>query len=119
YDPPGILTSRYASCDMTVAGRSIEKGDIVIVAFAGANRDPRVFRNPNRFDITRRPNPHLSFSAGAHYCLGAVLARMEAQVALRALLDRFHNPILLEEPTWRQSIAIRGYERFRLRATVS
>ena len=81
------MTSRTAGCDLELAGQHFSAHEIVLLPLGGANRDPAVFPHPNRFDITR-PNAkdHLAFSSGVHACLGASLARMEAAIALQALL---------------------------------
>ena len=81
-----------------------------MVGIASANRDERVFDRADQFDITRKPNPHLAFGFGIHYCLGAPLARMEAQIAFRALLQRFPNMQLAVPPQqleWRGNVALR------------
>jgi cytochrome P450 len=89
YESPVQLTDRVALEDVAVGGYRIEKGQRVIAAIGAANRDPSVFADPDRFDLTREPNPHLAFGHGIHFCLGAPLARMEGQLALSALLRRF------------------------------
>jgi len=72
------------------------------------NRDPAKFTDPDRFDVGRVPNPHLAFTAGAHYCLGAPLARLEATIAVRELLERFPDLHLAGEPAWRSAFPLRG-----------
>ncbi len=75
--------------------------------FAAADRDPAVFEDPGTFNVGRATNPHLAFSGGAHYCLGAPLARMHAEVALPALLSRLPGLQLTEPPTWLGSVPVR------------
>jgi cytochrome P450 len=70
-------------------GRSLAPGQTVFLAIAAANHDAAVFESPDRIDLSRAPNPHMGFGWGPHYCLGANLARLEARVALRTLLERF------------------------------
>jgi cytochrome P450 len=74
---------------------------------AGANRDPDVYTDPDRFDIQRAPNPHLAFSAGTHFCLGAPLARLHGQVAMQMLLERLPDIYLAGEPEWLGSFPLR------------
>jgi cytochrome P450 len=93
YDTPTKFTMRVALTDTTVAGRPFVRGDGVMVMMAAAGRDPEAFTDPERFDVTRysADDParrHLGFSLGLHYCLGAPLARMEAETAIRTLLAR-------------------------------
>ncbi|MEZ4456915.1 MAG: cytochrome P450 [Gemmatimonadales bacterium] len=80
------------------AGKTIRKGDRIRWIMAAANRDPRVFPDPDRFDLTRQPNLHVSFGAGIHYCLGAALARIEGQEVFRALAERFPSLRLADGP---------------------
>ncbi|HLI74239.1 MAG TPA: cytochrome P450, partial [Acidimicrobiales bacterium] len=80
-----------------------------------ANHDPEVFAHPGSLDLSRSPNPHVSLSAGAHFCLGAPLARLEARIALRALVDRLPGLELVARPTWRPSFTIRGVTALPLR----
>jgi cytochrome P450 len=82
---------RIAQADTEVRGVRIPAGQIVVPWLAAANRDQRVFTDPDRFDIHRKPNPHLSFGHGIHFCLGAPLARLEARVAMRLLLQRYRD----------------------------
>ncbi len=89
YDPPVKSTQRVAAQDVELGGKTIRKGERVRWIMASANRDPTVFEEPDRFDIGRQPNPHLSFGSGIHYCLGATLARVEGQEVFRGLAERF------------------------------
>ena len=88
-EPAAAVVDRYATRDVTLGNASISRGDQVTVSIAGANRDPAVFEEPDRFDL-RRPNAakHLAFAHGPHFCLGAHLARLEAHTAVQAMLDR-------------------------------
>ncbi|GAB7003681.1 cytochrome P450 [Nocardioides sp. AN3] len=110
-DPPVLLTGRIALRDTTVGGQAVREGHAVTTVLAGANRDPGVFAEPDRFDITR-PNAreHLSFSAGRHHCLGAQLARMEGEVGLRAMFERFPRLRLEPGATRRRTRILRGWE---------
>lgn len=91
YDPPVKSTQRIAAADVEIDGQIIRKGDRLRWIMAAANRDPRVFSDPDVFDIGRQPNPHISFGSGIHYCLGATLARVEGQEVLRGLAERFEH----------------------------
>lgn len=108
-EPPVQLTDRAVVAPVELAGRRLAPGTIVAALIAAANRDPEQFPDPERFDVGRRDNHHLSFGLGDHFCLGASLARMEAQVALGALLRRFPDfsgsP---EPPAWKPSVILRG-----------
>ena len=89
YDPPVQRTLRVARAPVDLAGQGIDAGQVVFASIAAANRDPAVFEDPDRLDVTRHPNPHLAFSRGIHFCLGAPLARLEGAIAFHALLQRF------------------------------
>lgn len=117
-DPPVLLTGRMAVRDTTVAGMRVPEGSVVSTLLAGANRDPAVFTDPNTFDVAR-PNAgeHLSFSAGRHYCLGASLARMEGEVGLRVLYDRFPDLVLAPGARRRPTRILRGYDALPARLT--
>nr|WP_309233095.1 cytochrome P450 [Mycolicibacterium sp. CBMA 295] len=105
-DGPVQATGRTATADQTVAGIDIRCGDPVLVCVAAANRDPNVYTDPDRFDPGRHEPAPLTFGHGAHYCLGAPLARLETTAALRHILQR--RPTLVGTPTWRDTPAIRG-----------
>ncbi len=91
--------ARITTADASVAGVRIPAGQVVLPWLAAANRDGRVFAEPHRFDLHRRPNPHLAFGHGVHFCLGAPLARLEARVALRTLLERYRDiAVAADEP---------------------
>ncbi|MCT2584608.1 cytochrome P450 [Actinophytocola gossypii] len=109
-DPPVLLTGRTCLRDTEIAGVPVPEGGLVTTVLAAANRDPSVFADPARFDV-RRPNAreHISFSAGRHYCLGAALARMEGEVGLRVLFDRFPDLRLLPGARHRDTRILRGY----------
>jgi cytochrome P450 len=111
YESPVQLTMRAALRDTEVAGERVEAGEAVLVYLSAANRDPAVFADPARFDVTR-PNAdaNLSFSAGIHYCLGASLARLEATVGLRLLYERFPDLRVSGTPVRRGTRVLRGYE---------
>ncbi len=89
YDPPVKSTQRITNEDVELRGKRLRKNDRIRWAIASANRDPAVFPEPDRFDIGRRPNPHVAFGAGIHFCLGVTLARLEGQEVFRALAERF------------------------------
>lgn len=111
FDPPVLLTGRTAEVETTIAGRRVPKGAIVTALLAGANRDPEIFSEPNAFDVTREnAGDHVSFSAGRHYCLGAALARMEGEVGLRTIAERFPDLRLLDGATRRSTRILRGWE---------
>jgi len=92
---------------------TLPRGAMVHVVLASANRDERQFPNPDALDISREPNRHLSFGLGAHFCLGAPLARLEGQLAIHTLLRRLPNLSLAVEPSalrWRRGLLLRGLE---------
>jgi cytochrome P450 len=118
YDPPVLLTGRIALRETEVQGRQVRAGHAVTVVLAGANRDPAVFAEPERFDVTRADaREHVSFSAGRHYCLGAQLARMEGEVGLRSLFERFPELRLEPGAARRSTRILRGWEHLPARLT--
>jgi len=115
FGPPVQLAVRMATTDLEVAGERIEQGTELVPLIAGANRDPGVFAQPDRLDISRGDNRHLSFGGGIHLCLGAPLARIEGQEAIGRLVRRFPNLALAtEEIEWKPTTTIRGPARLRL-----
>ena len=116
YDSPVQAATRRALEPFEVGGREIATGDLVMLFIGAANRDPDVFEQPDDLDLAREPNRHASFGGGIHYCLGAALARAEAQIAFPRLLAR--KPRLTVEDselTWRPGLAIRGLKALPLR----
>jgi cytochrome P450 len=99
--------------DTELAGQTIPARDMIIPLLAAANRDPAVFEDPDRLDITRSHNPHLGFGKGPHYCLGAPLARLEGEIALTTLLQRLPNlrpALALDDLAWRTNPMFRSLE---------
>ena len=116
YDPPVKSTQRIAAADVELGGKTIKKGDRIRWIIAAANRDPSAFDDPDRFDIGRHPNPHLSFGGGIHFCLGATLARIEGQEVFRALAERLPGMELeSEELTYSPSIQFRSLQGLPVR----
>ncbi|MEV3966732.1 cytochrome P450 [Streptomyces sp. NPDC050698] len=110
YDTPLQLFERWVLDDIEIAGTTIPRGAEIAMLFGSANHDPQVFRNPSRLDLTRADNPHISFSAGIHYCIGAPLARIELAASMGALLDRAPTLRLATEPERKPNFVIRGLE---------
>jgi cytochrome P450 len=109
FDPPVQFTARVALDDIDVDGTTLAKGDQAILLLAGANRDPEQFAHADRFDIGRQDNRHLAFGLGAHFCLGAPLARLEGLVALQAVATRLDDLALaVEQPEYKDNIVLRG-----------
>jgi len=122
YDSPVQNTGRVCRTATEVAGRRIRPNSVVSVLIGGANRDPAVFEDPDRFDVTRaNARDHLAFSGGVHFCLGAALARLEGQIALQALFSRYPDLALAGEPHRRPTRILRGYDAMpvRLAATTA
>ncbi|MBF8186538.1 cytochrome P450 [Nonomuraea sp. K274] len=109
YDPPVQLTSRVALADLTLGGVPVQKGQAVLGLIGAANRDPAVFPEPDRFDVTREPGRHLAFGLGIHFCLGATLARMEGEIALSALAAAAPKLELPDAaPPYKENLVLRG-----------
>ncbi|NUW32560.1 cytochrome P450 [Nonomuraea sp. SMC257] len=116
YDTPLQLFERWVLEDIEVHGVRIPRGSEVALLFGSANRDPEVFADPDRLDVGRADNPHISFGAGIHFCLGAPLARIEMVESFGALLDRTSELELVSEPSWKPGYVIRGLHSLDLRA---
>ena len=109
---PVQCTSRVATEDIEVGGKTVEKGQVVFTMLAAANRDPAHFEDPERLDIGRKENHHVAFGFGIHACLGQPLARLEAQVAFDTLARRIREPRLtVDQPEWGPSFILRGLKR--------
>jgi cytochrome P450 len=110
------MTSRTATDDIDVDGTVIPRGEPVIVALGGANRDPEVFAEPDRLNLDRaNASRHLSFSLGIHHCLGAALARLEGRIALEELTRRYPGLELAGAPVRREFLVLRGFEHVPVR----
>ena len=111
FDGPVQITQRVVLEDMDVVGCLVKAGDEIMLVLGAANRDPAAFADPHRLDVTRDARRHVAFGGGIHHCLGAALARMEGQIALSALLDRFERIELAGTPTRRPTFTLRGLEQ--------
>jgi cytochrome P450 len=117
YESPVDITGRIASRDMEVGGCPVKQTQSLFASLRGANRDPAAFPDPHRFDITRKHAPHVAFGGGAHLCIGAPLARLEAQVALLTLFARFPDLRLADadmKPQWRTLPFFRGLKELKV-----
>ncbi|AIR99610.1 cytochrome P450 [Streptomyces glaucescens] len=110
YDTPLQLFERWVLDDIEIDGTTIPRGAELALLFGSANHDPAVFTDPGRLDLARAENPHISFSAGIHYCIGAPLARLELAASMRALLERAPTLTLAAEPRRKPNFVIRGLE---------
>ena len=108
YDTPLQLFERWVLEDSEICGVGVPKGAELGLLFGSSNRDPDVFGRADELDITRDPNPHITFGAGIHFCLGAPLARLEMQIVFDAILDRMPRLELTAEPQWKPTYIIRG-----------
>ncbi len=114
FDPPLHLFQRHALEDAEFAGVRLKKGEKLGLLLGAANRDPERFPDPNVFDSGRSPNPHVSFGAGIHFCVGAPLARLELAVALPILFARLPGLRLAEPPRYRDAFHFHGLEALRV-----
>ena len=115
FDTPLSMFERWVLEPIEVDGITIPRGSEVALLFGSANRDPAVFPNADELDLTRDPNPYLSFGAGIHYCLGAPLAKLELGIAFETLMRRVPRLELIEPPRWKPTFVLRGLEALRVR----
>ncbi len=116
YDGPSNSLCRMVAVDHEIGGRRLARGDRLFCMLNSGNRDERAFPDPDRLDITRNPRGHLTFGQGIHFCIGAPLARIEAQVCLNALIARFPNLRPAgPEPEWLDALIMRGMSSYRVR----
>ncbi len=115
YEGPVDATGRVASSDFELGGCPVRKRESIMLSLRGANRDPEIFERPDEFDISRKGTPHVSFGGGAHICIGAPLARMEAASFFSVFFQRFPTLKLVDEkPQWRALPFFRGLERLEV-----
>jgi cytochrome P450 len=114
FEPPAQSLPRQSRRPYMVHGKTIPEGERVLLVWAAANLDEREFELPERFDVTRSITRHLAFGHGIHFCLGASLARLEAQIAFDTLLERHPNYTLIEEPGWLASRWARAHGQIRI-----
>jgi cytochrome P450 len=109
YDSPVQKMGRIAMADVQIVGKEIKQGDLVCLSFAAGNRDPEQFAAPAQLDIMRKPNRHLAFGHGLHYCVGAALARLEAQIAINTILGSLPKLRLeTDDLEWNRNLTLRG-----------
>lgn len=115
YESPTQMTARMASEDIEMNRITIKKGQQVYILLGAANRDPKKFIDANVLNVTRNPNPHLAFGYGSHFCLGSLLARIEAQIAIDTLLQRLSNlQMVTPDPKWRKLTGFRSLEELSI-----
>lgn len=114
YDSPSQIVSRYAAENLEIGGRAVQAGQVLNLCVGAANRDEARFPDPDRFDIDRADNRHLSFGRGIHTCLGAFLARQEASIAIAEVLRRWPRALLLEAPQRYPTVGFRRLQSLRV-----
>ncbi|MEV6948438.1 cytochrome P450 [Streptomyces sp. NPDC051172] len=117
FHPPLPRLTRRTATEVTVGGRTVPEGQILALWLVSANRDEAEFADPDRFDVRRRPNPHLSFGHGIHFCLGAGLARLETRIALRQLFERYGRIEVAGEGRFHHPFAILSAKNLPVRVT--
>lgn len=111
--PLETATERFPREDIHIHGATVPRGGLVLPVLASANRDGQQFESPDKLDITREPNPHVAFGYGAHYCLGAALARLETQIALATVFRRCRDmrvAVPVKALRWKPGLVLRGLE---------
>jgi len=109
FESPIQHTARMTTEDLELGGKQIHKRQAVIAVLGAANRDPERFTDPDQFDINRQDNRHMAFGWASHFCFGAPLARLEAQIAFESLFQRMPNLRLkLDKPEWQENLCYRG-----------
>lgn len=116
FDAPLHLFERTATEETEIGGVTIKAGQKIAALLGSANRDEEIFERADQLDLTRSPNPHIGFGAGIHFCIGAPLARQEMHISLPALIKRFPNIELAQEPMRRPTFVLRGYESVMVKA---
>jgi cytochrome P450 len=116
FDTPLQMFERWVLEDAEICGVPVPKGAELGLLFGSANRDPAVFDHPDRLDVAREPNPHLTFGAGTHYCIGAPLGRLELELSFATLLRRLPALALAEDPRWKPTYVLRGLQALRVTA---
>src|SRR5713101_31137 len=115
YDAPVKRAPRIAAAAVEIHGKTIRQGERVLLVLSAANRDPRQFADPDTFDITRDPNPHVAFGGGIHHCLGANLARLEGQEAFRSITQRFSPfSVATEQLEYQTLLSLRALKTLRV-----
>jgi cytochrome P450 len=114
WDTPLQMFERWVLEEVEIDGTVVPRGAELGLLFGSANRDPQVFPDADALDVARDPNPHVSFGAGVHFCLGAALARLELQTSFGTVLRRLPRLELVEEPVWRPGYVIRGLQALRV-----
>ena len=116
FESPVQWTGRVAMTDVVLNGHTICRGDLVLAGIGAANRDPSVFDDPERFNVERTENRHIAFGFGIHYCLGAMLAKLEAQIALTEFFRRYPHAALAQKSLrWRPGLVLRCPEQLPMR----
>jgi cytochrome P450 len=116
FDTPSPMFERWVLEDTVIEGHGVPMGSELALLLGSANRDGEVFHRPDDLDLSRRENPHVTFGAGIHFCLGAPLARLELQESLATLVRRLPRmaPVDLDEPRWKPSFVLRGLQELRV-----
>jgi cytochrome P450 len=115
YESPVQKMGRIALADIQIGDKQIQKGQLIVFSFAAANRDPEVFALPNQLDLARKPNRHLAFGHGLHYCVGAALARLEGQITINTVLSRMPKlRLATENLEWHRNFTLRGLKSLRV-----